>query len=177
MTTATHLQALSDAAGPAADPSPGDVVRAIRRRSFAVLSTASPAQRPHAAGVLYEAVGTTLYVNTRRSSRKARNAEANPHVAVVVPIRRLPLGPPATVHFQATADVLGVDDPAIRELLDDGQLGSITGHGELDIPDSCFLRITPGHKLFTYGLGMSLLRFIRDPLNAAGSVDLDDLRS
>jgi hypothetical protein len=144
--------------------------RAIARHTYCTLATGS--QRPHAAGVIYAAVDGALYVSTLRSSRKARNIAANPRVAVTVPVRRLPFGPPATVQFQGTAEILAVDDPEVRALAAAGRLKAITGHGELDLPDGCVLRIRPGRRLVTYGLGMSLLRLIRDPLNAAGSVEL-----
>lgn len=172
MVTTTHSQ---PAAAPAVTPDPGRVRKAIAKRSFATLATASEAGRPHVAGVLYEAVGTTLFVNTLRTSRKARNAAANPDVAVTIPIRRIPFGPPSSVLFQATVEVLDVDDPEIAGLLQAGHLKSITGHGELELPDTCFLRITPRARLFTYGLGMSLWSLIRDPLNAGGHVDLADV--
>ncbi len=177
MSHITHSDQLSVPARETANPEPEKVLRAIEKRSFAALSTSSSAERPHVAGVLYEAVGTTLYVNTRRSSRKARNIASNPQVAVAIPIRRLPVGPPSTVQFQGIAEALDPDDPEIRVLVEAGLLKSITSHGELDLPDSCFLRISPGRKLITYGLGMSLLRLIRDPLNAGGSVDLARMAS
>jgi general stress protein 26 len=145
----------------------------IDKRSFCTLATSSPKQRPHAAGVLYEAVGMTLYVSTDRSSRKARNIAVNPHVGVCIPVRRLPVGPPSTVQFQATAEVLATDDPEIRRLADAGELKGITSHGELERPDGCFLKITPARRITTFGLGMPLRRLLRDPLNAAGSVELD----
>jgi hypothetical protein len=154
------------------NPLPAQVARAIGRRSFCTLATVSPAGRPHVAGVLYEAVGTTLYVNTLRTSRKARNVAANPEVAVCIPVRRLPLGPPSSAQFQAVAEILAVDDPDVVRLLEAGRLRSITGHGELGEPDGCFLRITPGRRVSTYGLGMPLRRLLRDPLHAAGRVDL-----
>jgi pyridoxine/pyridoxamine 5'-phosphate oxidase len=144
------------------------VLRQLATRSFAVLSTTSPAGRPHAAGVLYAAVGTTLWVSTLRGSRKARNVAANGHVAVCVPVRRSPVGPPSTIQFQARAEVVAVDDPRVRP----AELGAITSHGELDLPDGCLLRIEPAGRVHTFGLGMSLLRLARDPLHAAGSVDL-----
>jgi hypothetical protein len=53
-----------------------------------------------------------------------------------------------------------------------GELKKITSHGELDHPDGCFVRITPLRRITTYGLGMSLLTLIRDPLHAGGSVEL-----
>lgn len=153
-------------------PQPERVAKAIDRRSFCTLATVSPTNRPHAAGVLYETIGTTLYAHTSRTSKKARNIAANPHVGVCIPIRRLPVGPPSSVQFQAEAEVLAMDDPHIVELLESGRLKSITGHGELDLPEGCFLRITPARRINTYGLGMSLRQLLRNPLHAGGSVEL-----
>ena len=154
-------------------PDPTKVRRAIDRRSFATLATSSPAGRPHVAGVLYEAVGDALYVSTMRPSRKARNVEANPDVAVVIPIRRLPVGPPSTVQFQTTAEVLASDGPEIRALVNAGELTSITGHGELELADGCFLRIALPRRLVTYGLGMPIRTLVTDPLSGGGVVELE----
>lgn len=154
-------------------PDPDRIHRAIEKRSFATLATASTAGRPHVAGVLFDIVDEVLYVNTLRTSRKARNVLANPRVALVIPIRRSPVGPPSTVQFQAKASVLEIHDPEVRRLVDDGHLGSITGHGELDMIDGCFLRIPIPDRLITYGMGMSLRRFIADPMNAGGLVEAE----
>ncbi|HVM02254.1 MAG TPA: hypothetical protein VM263_06250 [Acidimicrobiales bacterium] len=75
------------------------------------------------------------------------------------------------MQFQARAAILDNDDPGVVRLLADGQLHSITGHGELDNVLGCFLRITPTGRINTYGLGMSLRRLQRDPLNAGGSIE------
>lgn len=149
----------------------------LARRTYATLATTSPAGRPHAAGVAYAAVAgpdgvPELYVSTDLDSRKARNVAANPHVGVVVAVRRLPVGPPATVQFQGTAEILDLDDPGLRALAATGALKAVTGHGELERAGACFLRIRPGRRLHTFGLGMSLIALLRDPLNAAGSVEL-----
>jgi general stress protein 26 len=159
------------------EPEPIDVpaevvVKAVTRHSYATLATVSPAGRPHAAGVGYSAVGTTLYVSTDRSSRKARNIAANPHVGLSIPVRRMPFGPPSTVQFQATAELLEPDDRDVVALAASGDLKTVTSHGELERADSCVVRITPGAVVHTYGVGMSLLQFVRDPLNAAGRTRL-----
>lgn len=152
-------------------PDYADIEAAIAKRSFATLATTSPAQRPHAAGVLYAEVDGVLYVSTLRSSRKARNIAANPHVFVSIPVRRLPVGaPPSTIQFAATADVLAVDDPDVVALARAGKLKAITGHGELELPDGCILRITPGATIHTYGLGMSLLALAKNPLAVAARI-------
>lgn len=151
-------------------PDPDRVRAAIEKRSFATLATISPAGRPHVAGVLYEVVDGHLMINTLRTSRKARNIDGNPAVAVCLPIRRLPVGPPSTIQFRSTAELLDLDDLTIRRHLDAGELKSITGHGELDHPDGCFLRIAVPKRLVTYGLGMSIRALIANPLTAGGLV-------
>lgn len=153
-------------------PDPAAVARAVAKRSFCTLATTSARGRPHVAGVLYAVAGGDLYVSTMRASRKARNIAANPRVAVCIPVRRLPIGPPATVQFQGVAEIVAPDEPRLRDLVAAGRLKAITSHGELDAPDACFLRITPPPRVVTYGLGMSLLRLARDPLNAGSSVEI-----
>ena len=157
---------------PVARPTLGMVTQAVHRRSVAVLSTVSAAGRPHAATVVYSAVGHQLYVSTIRSSRKGRNLAENPWAGVVIPVRRLPVGPPSSIQFQARAELLSPDDDELVRLADAGELKEVTGHGELDLPDGCFVRITPVNRLHTYGLGLSLWKLIRDPLSAGASVEL-----
>ena len=153
-------------------PDPTAVRRAMARRSVAVLATVSPAGRPHAATVLYQLAGDELYVSTWRGSRKARNVAGTGAAAITIAVRRLPVGPPASVQFQTTANVLDVDDPEIVALAAAGRLDRITSHGELEAPDNCFLRLPLPARAVTYALGMSLVRVLRDPLDAAGEVDL-----
>lgn len=150
------------------DVPPALVRKALAKRSYAVLATVSSAGRAHAAGVLYDLVGDTLFVSTDLSSRKGRNIAENPYVAMTVPVRRAPVGPPSAIQFQATAEVLATDHPDIAALVERGELTGVTSHGELDLPDGCFVRITPGATIHTYGLGMSLWQLVRDPLAAAG---------
>jgi len=167
-------------AKPEASPSSDDaaqirrVTKEIEKRSFLTLATTSPKGRPHAAGVIYEAVGGALYIHTMRNSRKGRNIADNPHVGVMISIRKMPVGPPFTIQFQATAEILDMDDPRIVALIEDGKLKAIAGHGALEEPDGSFLKITPSGRIHSYGIGVSLLGLIRDPLHVgARSVDLE----
>ena len=170
--TTPHPHPMSDPTI-AEDAQAARVLRAIRRRSFAVLSTVSDAGYPHAAGVAYASVGSTLYVNTLRSSRKALNVVTHGRVAVVIPVRRLPVGPPFTVQFQARATLLSSDDPEIAGHIDAGTLRSISSHGELDEPEGCFVRIVPNGRVQTYGIGVSAIAVARDPLHVgARTTDL-----
>ena len=149
------------------------VRRAIARRSFAVLATSSAANRPHSAGVLYATTPHGLFVSTSGGSVKARNVRENGRVGVSIPVRKVPLGPPFVVQFQTAAEVLPIDHPLIRALLAAGELKSLTSHGELDLPDSVFLRLRMPRRVVTFGLGVPLLSVVRHPLDAGRSVDLE----
>jgi len=138
------------------------------------MATTSPKGRPHAAGVLYKVVDNGVWINTLRSSRKAKNIAANHHVGLTVPVRRVPVGPPSTIMFQATATIVALDSPAVKALCADGRLKSLTSHGELELADGCFVRIALPRRLHTHGLGMSLRSLIADPLSAGRTVVLAD---
>ena len=173
MSITQHTSAPSPLAAPAALDLERRIRRAIDRRSFAIVSTVSAAGHPHAAGVVYANDGLDLYVSTLRSSRKGRNVAANGRAAVVVPVRKLPIGPAFEVHFQAAATVFAVDDVTILELAGRGVLDDITKHGELDEPDSCIVRLRPTGRIHTYGIGVSVVAVARDPLHVgAGRLDL-----
>ena len=101
-------------------PDPATIRRAIERRSVATLATVSATGRPHAATVLYQCVDDALFVSTYRDSRKARNIAEPGVAAVTIAVRRLPVGPPASIQFQSSAAVLAIDDPEIIRLAGSG---------------------------------------------------------
>jgi hypothetical protein len=155
------------------DANQQQIVRdAIVQNSFCVLATSSAANRPHAVGVLYVAVDGVLYISTLESSVKARNIRENPRIAVCITVQQHAGLPPFCVQFQGTAEVCTLQDPRITGLLAAGRLEAITGHGALEAPGSCFLRVAPGRRIATYGIGVPLDELMRDPINASRSVML-----
>lgn len=149
------------------------VLKKLAKKSFCTLATTSPAGHAHSAGVVYEWADDSLWIHVSRTSRKARNIAAAGNAGVCVPFRRLPVGPPFTIHFQAEAELVEMDAPEIRELLAAGSLRSISGHGALDMADGCFVRLTPRRRIHTFGLGVKTLDLIRDPIGSgARSFDL-----
>lgn len=153
-------------AGPALE---ARIRKTIAKRTFCTIATTSPAGRSHSAGVVYEFVDGDLWFHSMRSSRKARNIAANPWVGITIPFRRLPVGPPFTIHFQAGAELVAMDDPRVLALLQAGRLGAISGHGALDEPDGTFVRITPRGNVHSYGPGARVIDLIRDPLHSGAA--------
>ena len=147
------------------------VTDVIAGNSFCTLATSSADNRPHVPGVLYALVGRDLYVNTDTASRKARNIAENPRVAVCIPVQADPQGPPFTASLQGTATVLQNDDPEIVGLAHDGSLAAVTSHGELERPGTCFIKISPGPHVATFGIGVPEEEMAADPLSASGRVE------
>ena len=71
------------------------------------------------------------------------------------------------------AAVVELDDPEARRLAAAGALKAITSHGALELPDGCFLRVRLRRRVPTYGLGMSLLQLLKDPLAAGRVAEVD----
>ena len=111
-------------------------------------------------------------MSTHRESRKARNIADRGAAAMTIAVRRLPVGPPASIQFQAAAAVLDIHDPEIVRLVAAGRLDRITAHGETEIDGSCVLRLALPRRVFTYALGVSLWHVMRHPLDVAGEVEL-----
>lgn len=144
-----------------------DKVRAtVRKRTFCTIATVSDAGHAHSAGVVYTFADDALWVHTLRTSRKGKNLAGTGRIGVCIPFRRLPVGPPYTIHFQASAELVAMDDPAALELIAAGKLKGISGHGELDMPDGCFVRLRPTGSVHSFGPGAKIIDLIRDPLGS-----------
>ena len=108
---------MADPVGNHTPVTPRLMVGQIRRRHFAVLSTAGRDGAAHSAGVSYGCTkpgdAFVVYVMTRRHLLKARNIESDPRVSVVIPVPRpvLTFLPPATIQLHGQAELLNWDDP------------------------------------------------------------------
>lgn len=142
------------------------VAKTLRSKSFATLATVSPRGRSHGAGVVYDFVDGALWVHTMGDGRKARNIAANEHVGVCIPYRRLPFGPPYTLHFQGVAELVALDDPVAFGHYERGALRGITGHGAMEMDGACFIRIVPRGTIHSFGPGVPILDLARDPLGS-----------
>lgn len=141
------------------------IAKALRRKTFATLATTSPKGRSHVAGVVYDFVDDALWIHTMRNGRKGRNIAHDPHVGVCIPYRRLPVGPPFTLHFQGIAELIALDDHEAVAHHGAGRLDSITGHGAMEMAEACFVRVTPVGTIHSFGPGVPVLALARDPLS------------
>jgi uncharacterized protein YhbP (UPF0306 family) len=146
------------------------VLKQLRKRSFAVLSTADESGRPHAVGVEYgvSPKGDSIYVMTRRQLKKVRNISANSHVAVTVPLTRRLLWflPPPSIQFQGMAEILDQTDEEGIRTFNSFFMGrrilrmyeEFARRGETRV---CFIRIVPAAEMSTYMVGHSIFELMR----------------
>jgi len=79
-----------------------------------------------------------------------------------------PAPPPGEPH---TAALLAVDDPEITALLLARRLKKITGLRALKTPGVVFVRVRPGRRITSYGIGVSPFSLLRDLTRGACSVE------
>ncbi len=144
--------------------------REIAKASFATLATASASNRPHVVGIRYAFIDGQLCIVVHEHSVKVRNIRQNPKVAISIPIRKVPFFPPYSIQFQGTAEIIPLDDPNIRQLVEDNEFRRISTRKDLEKPGQVVIRVTPGKHLSTYGFGFSPLQIIRDPQSAMRSI-------
>lgn len=157
----------------------GIVLKQLRKRDFAVLSTVDENGIPHSAGVNYgvsrQGRDFALYVMTRRHLKKTRNIEQNPNVSLVIPVTRRLVWflPPPTIQLHGTAEILDWTDAEGTEVFQHFWMGrrilkayneSHRG-GETRI---CFLKITPDPVIATYMVGYSIWE-VRKHMEAASA--------
>jgi nitroimidazol reductase NimA-like FMN-containing flavoprotein (pyridoxamine 5'-phosphate oxidase superfamily) len=173
----------------AANNAPGlsfdTVVRELRKRDFAVLSTVTAEGMPDSVGVNYgvslPGVPFGIYLMTRRHLKKAQNIVANPNVSVVVSLTRRLLWflPPPTIHFQGKAEILDWEDEAGTRIFESFFMGrqilrkyrEANGRGETRI---CFVRISPDKEIFTYMVGYPVWEISKRMESGAGRVKVPE---
>ena len=127
--------------------------------SFAIISYVTPAGEARSSGVVYKTVAKALYIAVAPDSWKARHIASGRHVSVTVPVHRggiltlaLPI-PPATISFQATANVHPAGSLDIGALSKD--LESLLPPERRDA--AVIIELIPQGHFLTYGVGVPLL--------------------
>jgi hypothetical protein len=150
-------------------PFPFDYVeKQLRKKNFGILTTVTQEGRPHSVGVVYAMAPPgqqffCLYLITRPVLKKARNIRDNPNVSFVVPFPHylFPSIPPRCIQFQGRAELLPIDDdPIVVKAFRSSIVLKRSMEHSLRLGESVFIRIVPDKKIFCFGIGASLLRFL-----------------
>jgi hypothetical protein len=144
----------------------GYIEKQLRKKNFGILTTVTPEARPHSVGVVYAMAPPgspfCLYLITRPVLKKARNICDNPNVSFVVPFPHYLFRsiPPRCIQFQGKAELLPIDDPVAVKAFQSSIVLKRSMEHSLRLGQSIFIRILPDKKIFCFGIGASLLRFL-----------------
>lgn len=142
------------------------IERQLRGKTFGILSTVSKDGRPHSVGVVYGVSAPDqpfcLYLITRPVLKKARNISHNPNISFVVPFPHyiLRLLPPACIEFQGRAEIISIDDPAAVKAFQSSIVLRRSIEYSLRLGESVFIRIVPDQRIFSFGIGAGVLKFL-----------------
>jgi nitroimidazol reductase NimA-like FMN-containing flavoprotein (pyridoxamine 5'-phosphate oxidase superfamily) len=150
----------------------------LRKKTFGVLSTISPAGSSQTTGILYALSppgdAFRVYLLTERSYLKARNISRNPQVSFLVPYphQLLSFVPASCISFSGTAEILPPDDPEGREAFTATRILQMNLEEADTMEDGVFLRIRPKRSMHCYGIGFGLMTIARNPAVCGYSVEI-----
>ncbi len=144
----------------------------IEKNIFAVLGMVTAQQEARTVGIVYATHKRMLYISSVKEAWKVKHVAANPHVSMTVTIpKNIPLMPwikipAATITFQGTAQVLGIDEVSDEVL-------NVTFRG-MEMSEelrakTAVIAVQPKGQFVTYGVGVSLQQ-MRDTQLARGRV-------
>ncbi|NHJ48361.1 MAG: pyridoxamine 5'-phosphate oxidase family protein [Asgard group archaeon] len=143
------------------------VEKQIRKKTFGVIGTVSQKGRAHTSGIVYGVSPPEekfrLYVLSRKDYFKVKCIEKNPHVSLTItyPHYWLRFAPAATIHFQATAELLPYDSSIPQEVFKQKRIlrhilaKDNTSQEEKD--SYIFIEIK-AKKLICHGIGIGLMK-------------------
>lgn len=148
------------------------VEKLLRTKNFGILSTMTSKGRPHSVGVVYalspRGQPFSIYLISRVSLKKVRNINDNPNISFAVPFPHyiFRMIPPSCIQFQGKAELIPFDDPtALKAFQRSIVLRRSIMHNLSLGGENTFIKIVPDNKIYSFGIGNSILHFISKSQN------------
>ncbi|MFX1538465.1 MAG: pyridoxamine 5'-phosphate oxidase family protein [Promethearchaeota archaeon] len=147
------------------------IEKEIRKKQFGILSTISPKEWVQSSGVHYgvspKALNFALYILTDSRYKKVQNIQKQPRISFAIPYPHYYLRfiPPGTISFQGTAEILPFEDSDARKSYTKSSLRRMVRYTEKSAyrDSAVFLKISPNKRISCFGLGVSLIKMMKDP--------------
>lgn len=160
------------------------VLKNIKSKTYAVLSTISPKFYSHSSGILYGVSssdkGFFFYILSDKRYVKVRNISINSKISIAIPFPRLiRFIPPNTITFQGNAEILPFSTIEAVEVFKQNRilrrtLNNIPKLDKKEHQNHVFLKIKPHKKINCFGVGISLLKLMKDETIGAYSVNIPE---
>ena len=148
----------------------GSVEKAVRKKTFGVITTIDSKGRPHSTGIIYGVAPPTstfnLYILTGENYVKVRNIRRNPLVSLVVtfPHYWLRFVPASYAMFRGSAEIIPFEDSDAIWAMSRSRIGRMNLNTDVESTrtNMVFIKITPEPTVFCYGLGFSAMEMRSD---------------
>ncbi len=156
------------------------VEKAVRKKTFGVLTTIDSKGRPHSTGIIYGVSPPDspfgLFILSGANYVKVKNIQRTPLVSLVVtfPHYWLRFVPASYVMFRGTAEILPFENPDGRWAMNQSRIGRMNMNTDLDdtITNMIFIKVNPEPTVFCYGLGYSIMEMRGDHTNVGYKVTI-----
>ena len=145
------------------------VEKKLRKNKFGFLSSITAEGRVHVAGIVY-AVSLPgkkfcLYGVTGADVKKTRNIRNNPEIAFGIPFTHhlIRFAPDFCIQFQGRAEILPFDDKEGQEAIKTRFIMKKMLNSEsMNKEDNVILKIIPDKKIHGFGLGINLIKMLKN---------------
>ena len=147
------------------------VERAVRSKTFGVLTTIDSKGRPHSTGIIFGVSPPSspfaLYVLVGEKYAKVRNIRTNPQVSLVVtfPHYYIRFAPASYVMFRGKAEIKPYSDTDGQWAMSQKRIQRMNVRDEAEAAgvSMVFIKIVPEPTVFCYGLGYGIMEMRSDP--------------
>lgn len=145
----------------------------LKKNFWLVLSTVNKNMQPHSCVVVYQSDGESIFIQTGKTTVKAKNIMKNNQISVTIPIRKnlmhkfIP-APPAEIHFKGKAELLPFEDEYARKVFKKYLTHELN---EEIKAESIWIKVSPSKRINTYGIGVKLWN-MRNPTKARKVINL-----
>jgi nitroimidazol reductase NimA-like FMN-containing flavoprotein (pyridoxamine 5'-phosphate oxidase superfamily) len=160
------------------------VEKAVRKKTFGVLSTIDSKGRPHSTGIIYGVSPPTspfaLYILVGENYAKVRNIKRNPSVSLVVtfPHYYVRFAPASYTMFRGTAEIVPFTDSDARWAMSQKRIQKMNLETDPEKAGTTmvFIKITPEPTIFCFGLGFGIMEMRGDHTNVGYKVIIPENR-
>ena len=160
------------------------VEKAVRKKSFGVLTAIDFKERPHSTGTIYGVSPPkspfALYVLTGENYAKVRYIRKRPQVSLLVtfPHYWLRFVPASYTMFRGSAAIMPFDTPEAIWAMSQSRIGrmNLSTESEDAGADMVFIKITPEPIVFCYGLGFGIMEMRSNHTDVGYKVTIPDKR-
>jgi general stress protein 26 len=156
------------------------VERAVRSKTFGVLTTIDSKGQPHSTGIIFGVSPPTspfaLYIIASENYAKVRNIKRNPQVSLVVtfPHYYIRFAPASYAMFRGKAEIRPYNDADGRWAMNQKRIQRMNVRNEAEtagVP-MVFIKIVPEPTVFCYGLGYGIMKMRSDPTSLGYKVTI-----